>query len=140
MPFINSSLHSSQLTSLYLDMRECMGHALGERERCVTQRKEMIAMLVKFIFGGEIVQGENLMLTMDADSGKDDPTVDSMSAVSRISKVLGELSREAANIFTDKEVRKTELRADLKRLKSKVRDARAKEQELLERRRDIQKS
>ncbi|GMH89471.1 hypothetical protein TL16_g11464 [Triparma laevis f. inornata] len=132
--------HLQKLTSLYLDMRECMGHALGERERCVTQRKEMIAMLVKFIFGGEIVQGENLMLALDADSGKDDPTVDSMSAVSRISKVLGELSREAANIFTDKEVRKTELRADLKRLKSKVRDARAKEQELLERKRDIKKS
>ena len=78
------------------------------------------------------------MLALEADPGKDDPTADSMSAVSRISKVLSELSREAQNIFTDIEVRKTELRVDLKRIKSKVREARAKEQELLERRREIQ--
>ncbi|GMH85267.1 hypothetical protein TrVE_jg13628 [Triparma verrucosa] len=130
--------HLQKLTSLYLDMRECMGHALGERERCVTQRKEMVQTLVKFLFGGEIMQGEQLMLALEADPGKNDPTADSMSAVSRISKVLSELSREAQNIFTDIEVRKTELRVDLKRIKSKVREARAKEQELLERRREMQ--
>ena len=37
-----------ELTSLYLAMRNCMGHALAERERCVTQRKEMIENLQKF--------------------------------------------------------------------------------------------
>ncbi|GMI35223.1 hypothetical protein TeGR_g7930 [Tetraparma gracilis] len=39
--------HMTKLTQLYLRMRESMGHALAERERCVEQRKDMIDCLVK---------------------------------------------------------------------------------------------
>ena len=39
--------HLQKLTSLYLDMRECMGHALGERERCVNQRKVSFVIMLR---------------------------------------------------------------------------------------------
>lgn len=93
----------------------------------------MVEFLVKYVFGGEISQGVAMLDSLTQDDGSVDPTKDSMAAVSRISKVLSELSRESQNIFTDLEVRKRELRAQIGLMKVKVRDVKGKERDLLER-------
>ena len=53
--------------------------------------------------------------------------------MSRISKLLSDLGREGQNIFTDLEVRKRELRVEIGKMRSKVRDAKGKERDLMER-------
>ena len=108
-----------------------MGHALGERERCVNQRKAMVELLVKYIFGGEVGSGAILAEQLTHDDGSLDPTKDSMAAVSRISKVLSDLKREGQNIFTDLEVRKRELREEIGKMRNKVRDIKGKERDLM---------
>ena len=59
-----------------------MGHALGERERCVNQRKAMVELLVKYIFGGEVGSGAILAEQLSHDDGSLDPTKDSMAGES----------------------------------------------------------
>ena len=53
--------HQNHLTELYLHMRDCMGSMLAERERCAEQREEMIGLLLKYIFGGDLEKGAILL-------------------------------------------------------------------------------
>jgi hypothetical protein len=124
--------HLAALTNLYLDMRECMGHALQERESRVQQRKEMIGTLVAYVFGGEPTRGLKLMQDLEADDGSVDPTKESMVTVSQISKALNSLRQEAEVIFTDKEVRIEGVKNEIKRMRGRLRDLKTKEEDLLE--------
>ncbi len=121
--------HLEKLTELYLKMRECMGQALAERERCVNQRKTMIDLLVKYVFGGDIEKGAMLLKEFEADDGEVDPTKDSMATVGKISKTLSEMSKTASEIFTTREVRKAEIRAEIERMRNKLRDAHKRERQ-----------
>ena len=124
--------HLTALTNLYLDMRECMGHALQERERRVQQRKEMIGTLVEYVFGGELGRGVELMEALEDDDGSHDPTKESMVTVSQISKALNSLRQEADVIFTDKQVRIEGVKNEIKRMRGRLRDLKVKEEDLLE--------
>jgi hypothetical protein len=125
--------HLQKLTQLYLKMREFMGEALGERERCVNQRKSMIDNLVKYSFGGDLDRGLAMMNELKKDDGSKDPTRESMAMVSKVSKILNELSKESREIFTNKEARKAEMKMEILRLRSELGDAKKKEAALLDR-------
>ena len=79
--------HLQNLTALYLQMRELMGLALSERERCASQRREMIDGLVKYVFGGDVSEGKKMMDDLEKDPGDVDRGKDVMDKVGRISEV-----------------------------------------------------
>jgi len=126
--------HLQKLTQLYLKMRDCMGDALSERERCVAQRKSMIDNLVKYVFGGDIAKGLALIDELKKDDGEGDPTREKMALVTKISKILSELSNESREIFTNKEARKSEMKTEIERLRTSLGEAKKKESDLYNRR------
>ena len=115
---------SKDLTALYLDMRECMGHALSERERCVAMRREMVHRLAAFVFGGDLEQGRSLKRDLAEDDGGDDGTKEYAERVGDITKVLGDIAREAEEAFSTTLITKGSLKEEIRVMKEKIEDLR----------------